>query len=70
MGFKSGLDRVCSLPLEPESYGVAPEGCGDDWRIGAKLVENPIPAKIGHAIICCGAFHAPRAVYNSIMRLV
>ena len=59
MGFKSGLNRVL-FALEPEIYGVAPEGCGDDWRIGAneektrfqpKLASsNPVAAdSTGHA---------------------
>ena len=66
MGFKSGLNRVlfASRPKELRS------GAGRVRRglaMRGKRGENPIPAKIGKA--CCGALHAPRAVYNSIMRL-
>ena len=36
----------------------------------AKSKQFGLPAKIGMSKPCCGAFHAPRAVYNSIMMLV
>ena len=35
------------LPVKPEGYGVAPEGCGDDWRIGANEEKTRFQPKLG-----------------------
>jgi len=40
---------LCFLPAEPESYGVAPEACGDDWRIGANEEKTRFQPKLAKA---------------------